>query len=378
LDDARNTRREFVRELKPVLREMPYFRAHLAGRVDEAVFYDSGDALSDANANANANSGTAATRPRCTRDGTKRRSTSARGETFFADESHQSGKKKNNVRRVELTVHCDVEIFARLLAHVDETQKDASLTGSDIPNPSSLGRTDPEALTVRDCVPVLVASEFLGMRALAESCLASLASALPEALALRPGAGVENLGDKTLARLAALVSEETLERAVAVVRGGESDAPSLAVSALPSRLYALKLRASYVGAEGTGEEKAEAFGDFGDRDPPGPKTKTIRLSRCVSCARVFPTNAVPFLSCAARRARERRVRRARRREARPRAALRRRGVFGRVTRGARPQARLLVPVGSDARPTGVRAVRREGRRGGGAGRVPLPPARGGF
>ena len=94
LDDARNTRREFVRELKPVLREMPYFRAHLAGRVDEAVFYDSGDALSDANANANADSGTAATRPRCTRDGTKRRSTSARGETFFADESHQSGKKK--------------------------------------------------------------------------------------------------------------------------------------------------------------------------------------------------------------------------------------------------------------------------------------------
>ena len=295
LDDARNTRREFVRELKPVLREMPYFRAHLAGRVDEAVFYDSGDALSDANANANANSGTAATRPRCTRDGTKRRSTSARGETFFADESHQSGKKKKNVRRVELTVHCDVEIFARLLAHVDETQKDASLTGSDIPNPSSLSRTDPEALTVRDCVPVLVASEFLGMRALAESCLASLASALPEALALRPGAGVENLGDKTLARLAALVSEETLERAVAVVRGGESDAPSLAVSALPSRLYALKLRASYVGAEGTGE--APGTEGSGDRDP-GPKTKRIRLSRCVSCARVFPTGAVPLLSCA--------------------------------------------------------------------------------
>ena len=136
LDDARNTRREFVRELKPVLREMPYFRAHLAGRVDEAVLRemtdDSGDALSDATANANANTGTAATRPRGTReappsrmrDGTKRRSTSARGET--ADES-QSGKKKKNVRRVELTVHCDVEIFARLLAHVDETQKDASL-----------------------------------------------------------------------------------------------------------------------------------------------------------------------------------------------------------------------------------------------------------
>lgn len=305
LDDARNTRREFVRELKPVLREMPYFRAHLAGRVDEAVLRemtdDSGDALSDATANANANTGTAATRPRGTReappsrmrDGTKRRSTSARGET--ADES-QSGKKKKNVRRVELTVHCDVEIFARLLAHVDETQKDASLkkAGSDIPD-----IPNPEALTVRDCVPVLVASEFLGMRALAESCLASLASALPEALALRPGAGVENLGDKTLARLAALVSEETLERAVAVVRRGDPDAPSLAVSALPSRLYALKLRASYVGTgEGTGEEKAEAFGDFGDRDPPGPKTKTIRLSRCVSCARVFPTNAVPFLSCA--------------------------------------------------------------------------------
>ena len=295
LDDARNTRREFVRELKPVLREMPYFRAHLAGRVDEALFYDSGDALSDANANANANSGTAATRPRCTRDGTKRRSTSARGETFFADESHQSGKKTKNVRRVELTVHCDVEIFARLLAHVDETQKDAFLTGSDISNPSSLGRTDPEALTVRERVRVLVASEFLGMRALAESCLASLASALPEALALRPGAGVENLGDKTLARLAALVSEETLERAVAVVRGGESDAPSLAVSALPSRLYALKLRASYVGAGGTGE--APGTEGSGDRDP-GPKTKRIRLSRCVSCARVFPTGAVPLLSCA--------------------------------------------------------------------------------
>ena len=136
----------------------------------------------------------------------------------------------------------------------------------------------------------------------------------------RPGAGVENLGDKTLARLAALVSEETLERAVAVVRRGDREtAPSLAVSALPSRLYALKLRASYVGTgEGTGEEKAEAFGDFGDRDPPGPKTKTIRLSRCVSCARVFPTNAVPFLSCA--RAERARAGRRRTRASRPSAA----------------------------------------------------------
>ena len=274
LDDARNTRREFVRELKPVLREMPYFRAHLAGRVDEAVLREMADEWEDGtDANAEKARAIAATRWRGKRDAPASRRDAKRERA-----------KDDDGRRVDVTVRCDVDIFSRLLAYVDAKSGSAS---------DPLHPTPP--LTVRDCVPVLVASEFLGMRALAESCLASLASALPEALALRPGAGVENLGDKTLARLAALVSEETLERAVAVVRGGESDAPSLAVSALPSRLYALKLRASYVGAEGTGE--APGTEGSGDRDP-GPKTKRIRLSRCVSCARVFPTGAVPLLSCA--------------------------------------------------------------------------------
>ena len=378
LDDARNTRREFVRELKPVLREMPYFRAHLAGRVDEAVLRemtdDSGDALSDATANANANTGTAATRPRGTReappsrmrDGTKRRSTSARGET--ADES-QSGKKKKNVRRVELTVHCDVEIFARLLAHVDETQKDASLkkTGSDIPD-----IPNPEALTVRDCVPVLVASEFLAC-ALVESCsrrrVGAREGARPPSRTPRQDAGPPRgarLGGDTRAR----------------GRGRSTGRPRRAVSRrLGASVASVRAQAACVVRRNRrGNRRGESRSLRGLWGP-GP-TRTENKNNPFVALRVVrarvPDKRRSFFVVRARRARERRVRRARRREARPRAALRRRGVFGRVTRGARPQARLLVPVGSDARPTGVRAVRREGRRGGGAGRVPLPPARGGF
>ena len=283
LDDAKNTRREFVRELRPVLREMPYFRAHLAGRVDEAVLRE-----------------TAATRsvrgPReAPRDASSSRLRRDRSRAALRDGRDENAVAARAVatpsrRRLTLTVRCDVEIFARLLAHVDETHRGTSHASSHAVSHASTRESPPHAaLNVRDCVPVLVASEFLGMRALAETCLAFLASALPAALAARPGVGVETLGEATLARLAALVSEETLERAVAVVRGieargateDETEKPNLALRALPSRLYALKLKTAYVGVGGGG--------DVSER---------TAVSRCVKCARVYPTSARASLVCA--------------------------------------------------------------------------------
>ena len=347
---------------------MPYFRAHLAGRVDEAVLRemtdDSGDALSDATANANANTGTAATRPRGTReappsrmrDGTKRRSTSARGET--ADES-QSGKKKKNVRRVELTVHCDVEIFARLLAHVDETQKDASLkkTGSDIPD-----IPNPEALTVRDCVPVLVASEFLGMRALAESCLASLASGSPEALALRPGRA-----SRTSATRRWPASRRSSRRRHSSARSRSFDGATERRRRLsPSRRFrrvctrSSCVRRTSEPAREPARRKPKPSGTLGTGTHPDRKQKQS-VCRAACRARAC-SRQTPFLFCRAR---------ARRRASRSTGASSRErpaprfdaAAFLDVLLEAHDPGRLLVPVGSDARPTGVQRCGR-GRRGG--------------
>lgn len=303
LDDARNTRREFSRELKPVLREMPYFRAHLAGRVDEAVLREIADERGDgSDASAEKHASFAATRPSGKRDVPASRRAAKRERARDED-----GRRF----RVDVTVHCDVDIFSRLLAYVDAKSGSAS---------APIHTTPP--LTVRDCVPVLVASEFLGMRALARTCVAFLASALPAVVALRPGVGVENLGEETLSRLAALVSEETLEHAVAVIRassassettddrdGGSSDADEIrrrrsvrrassGVAALPSRLYALKLKTAYLTPSKS--EKAEKRSENeGDDD----RFDSVSLSRCARCARVFPTAARDFLACASAKSR---------------------------------------------------------------------------
>lgn len=314
LDDARNTRREFSRELKPVLREMPYFRAHLAGRVDEAVLREIADERGDgSDASAEKDASFAAARPRGKRDAPASRLAAKRERA-----------KDDDGRHVDVTVRCDVDIFSRLLAYVDAKSGSAS---------APLHSTPP--LTVRDCVPVLVASEFLGMRALARTCVAFLASALPAVVALRPGVGVENLGEETLARLAALVSEETLEHAVAVIRassassettddrdganvsfrtlgggdGGSSDADEIrarrsvrrassGVAALPSRLYALKLKTAYLTPSRASENENETENEGDDRDD-----VFVSLSRCALCARVFPTEARDFLACASAKSR---------------------------------------------------------------------------
>lgn len=303
LDDARNTRREFSRELKPVLREMPYFRAHLAGRVDEAVLREIADERGDgSDASAEKDASFAATRPSGKRDAPASRRAAKRERARDED-----GRRF----RVDVTVHCDVDIFSRLLAYVDAKSGSAS---------DPLHTTPP--LTVRDCVPVLVASEFLGMRALARTCVAFLASALPAVVALRPGVGVENLGEETLSRLAALVSEETLEHAVAVIRassassettddrdGGSSDADEIrrrrsvrrassGVAALPSRLYALKLKTAYL-TPSKSEKTEKRSENEGDDD----RFDRVSLSRCARCARVFPTAARDFLACASAKSR---------------------------------------------------------------------------
>ena len=283
---------------------MPYFRAHLAGRVDEGVLREmtdgSGDALSGATANANANTepprrdrearGKRRRRGCATEPNGARRRRAAKPPTKVSLE-----KKKCSPRRVDGPLRREIFGVSWRTRLRNAKGRLFKKSGLGYPGYPESGGSDRSRLRAR----------FGGVRvprhARARRVVPRVARVgAPGGARAAPRGGRreprrQDAGPPRGARLGG----DTRARGRGRSTGRPRDAPSLAVSALPSRLYALKLRASYVGTgEGTGEEKAEAFGDFGDRDPPGPKTKTIRLSRCVSCARVFPTNAVPFLSCA--------------------------------------------------------------------------------
>ena len=125
--------------------------------------------------------------------------------------AHLAGVADPSSRRVEMAVHCDVAVFAWLLDWVrakearrrregDVEAADPAEAADDVPAPT---------LTPSNAVPVLVSSDFLRMDALADECLAFISDRLEDVA--RGPLDVAALDTRLLRRLARVTPAARLE-----------------------------------------------------------------------------------------------------------------------------------------------------------------------
>ncbi|GMH44497.1 hypothetical protein BSKO_12449 [Bryopsis sp. KO-2023] len=101
-------------------------------------------------------------------------------------------KKVGAAQDVEISVHCDVVVFAWLLRYAKTT-----------PGPGT------PKLTIENCLPILIASHFLKMESLVTECVQFIADNLLAIIDMK--IDISSNSDDILGRLAKAVPEQTLE-----------------------------------------------------------------------------------------------------------------------------------------------------------------------
>lgn len=177
---------------------------------------------------------------------------------FFRPYLQQGGGRDS----VTITVHCDADVFGWLL------QAARARAGEE--------RAAEPSLSLGNCVPVLVSSDFLKMDGLPEECLAFLARNLDRAGQLETD--LSQLEDRLLARLSDLLDETSLESlATRARRQGGPPSAGTNLKALSAKLFQHK-----------------TFNLV--------SRMSSSLSRCRECGRVFPSRAQDGLLCPEARA----------------------------------------------------------------------------
>lgn len=255
LDDANNEQRKFKRLLKPVLLYSRYFREHLSEQIDNGVMDEINREIKHGHDD-------------------RMGSTLAPTKAHLKNRLHAKTARGVKKKHVQITVHCDAVVFGELLRFIDERFDDGNVGNNTAYGNENVSRV---SLTVRGVVPVLVASQFLGIDFLVEKAVTFLGKDLPAVCSLTPPVGVANLGDSVLRRLAETVSHEILEHTVSVLESmnkeskeNENTKPQ---NFFTSRLYRWKLPGLLNNVNGG-------------------------VSRCSNCARVYPTEKREELVCA--------------------------------------------------------------------------------
>lgn len=241
-DESRGTQRDFECALPTLLREMAYFVGHLGGA--------------------------------------------------------QAQKAAAAAGTMEISVHCDLEVFSWLLEYAQA--------------PQEAQRRRP---VLSNCIPILISSEFLQMRALVRECVSFIADNFDDAAGLP--VDLCALSDAVLKDLSAKVSVDALEatRAASIAiaaaaqsrdrdrASGSADAESDAAKvprpsgprvAIVNKLYRLKLEAMLQQPDRSGDG---GQGAAGSRRPKRDRRRIPRLSCCSCCGKVYATAGQDRLLC---------------------------------------------------------------------------------
>ena len=158
-------------------------------------------------------------------------------------------ENENGYDDIDISVHCDVEIFEWLMSYIHETDK-------------------PPVLDKAIVVSILISSEFLQMDTLVDLCLEHIASSLGEIIRLP--IDLSCISDKLANKLAMLVSPKTLAQT--------KDRKDKILN----KLYKRRVELDF-------SRKSAARG--------GPRTIAASLTCCRYCGRVFLDSWVTSLTC---------------------------------------------------------------------------------
>ncbi|CAG9467673.1 unnamed protein product [Pedinophyceae sp. YPF-701] len=213
---------------------------------------------------------------------------------------------------IDITVFCDVKIFAWLLKWVTARTGDPHSRTLPSRKETDSGDGSPPRLTVPICIPVLISSHFLKMHELAREAASFAAERLPEVALL--GLDLTGLEPPLLGMLASFADERALEATWAAAQDPQRIAAGLVRHQPPRRAAAQQ-----------GSSGATVMAAVRDKIPQGDiqqHCQTIRslvqkfyshkvrravadwgpgLAMCEACSEVFPLSHAPLLECKAAR-----------------------------------------------------------------------------